>query len=81
MKLVLLGTTGYHPSDRRQTPCLLLPECGVMLDAGTATYRAADYLQTSELDIFLTHAHLDHIIGLTYLFSVTHVHPLQRIDR
>ncbi len=79
MKLILLGTTGYHPNDRRHTPCLLLPECGVMLDAGTATYRAGDYLATPELDIFLTHAHLDHVVGLTYLFSVMQVHPLRRI--
>jgi ribonuclease Z len=79
MKLLLLGTTGYHPNDRRHTPCLLLPEYGVMLDAGTATYRAGEYLTTSELDIFLTHAHLDHVIGLTYLFSVMGVHPLRRI--
>lgn len=79
MRLLLLGTTGYHPNDRRHTPCLLLPECGVMLDAGTATYRAGEYLTTSELDIFLTHAHLDHVIGLTYLFTVKHVHPLKRI--
>jgi ribonuclease Z len=79
MRLILLGTTGYHPSDRRQTPCLLLPECGVMLDAGTAVYRAAEYLATEELDVFLTHAHLDHVVGLTYLFSVKHLHPLRRI--
>ena len=79
MQLVLLGTTGYHPNDRRHTPCLLLPECGVMLDAGTATYRAARYLRTSDLDIFLTHAHLDHVIGLTYLFNVVRVRALERI--
>ncbi len=79
MKLILLGTTGYHPNDRRETPCLLLPECGVMLDAGTAVYRAAEYLAGDELDIFLTHAHLDHVVGLTYLLSVAHVHPLRRI--
>ncbi len=79
MRLILLGTTGYHPNDRRHTPCLLLPECGVMLDAGTATYRAGEYLTTPELDIFLTHAHLDHVIGLTYLFSVMHAHPLRRV--
>jgi ribonuclease BN (tRNA processing enzyme) len=79
MKLVLLGTTGYHPNDRRQTPCLLLPERGVMLDAGTGLYRAARYLQTPHLDVFLTHAHLDHVIGLTYLFNVERVHPLERI--
>jgi ribonuclease Z len=79
MQLVLLGTTGYHPNDRRHTPCLLLPECGVMLDAGTATYRAARYLRTSHLDVFLTHAHLDHVIGLTYLFNVARVRALERI--
>ena len=79
MKLVLLGTIGYHPSDRGQTLCLLIPECGVMLDAGTAVYRAAGYLQTSQLDIFLTHSHLDHVIGLTYLLDVVREHPLDRI--
>ena len=44
MRLVLLGTTGYHPNERRHTPCLLLPECGVMLDAGTGVFRTAEYL-------------------------------------
>jgi len=79
MRLLLLGTTGYHPNDRRQTACLLIPECGVMLDAGTGMYRAGRHLRGPELDIFLTHAHLDHVIGLTYLFDVRYVHPLQRV--
>jgi len=79
MKLILLGTTGYHPNDRRHTPCMVIPECGIMLDAGTAMYRAAKYLRTPELDIFITHAHLDHVIGLTYLFSLLYVHPLDRV--
>ena len=79
MKLILLGTTGYHPNDRRHTACMLLPECGVMLDAGTAMYRAGRYLVGDALDIFLTHAHLDHVIGLTYLFSVVKEHPLRRM--
>jgi ribonuclease BN (tRNA processing enzyme) len=79
MRLVLLGTTGYHPNDRRHTACFLLPECGVMFDAGTGLYRAAKYLATAELDIFLTHAHLDHVIGLSYLLDVTFAHPLSRV--
>jgi ribonuclease BN (tRNA processing enzyme) len=70
MKLLLLGTTGYHPSDARQTACMMLPECGVVLDAGTAMFRVRDYLATPTLDIFLTHTHLDHVIGLTFLFDV-----------
>ena len=70
MKLVLLGTTGYHPNDQRQTACFMIPELGIILDAGTAMYRARDYICTEELDVFLTHAHLDHVIGITFLFDV-----------
>ena len=79
MKLVLLGTTGYHPNDRRQTACFMLPEIGVMFDAGTAAFRASDYLQTSFLDIFLSHVHLDHCVGLTFLYDVRAERP--ELDR
>ncbi len=79
MKLLLLGTTGYHPNDRRQTACMMLPELGVVFDAGSAMYRVADHLATDSLDIFLTHAHLDHIVGLTYMFDIFHKHSLQQV--
>lgn len=79
MRIVLLGTGGYHPNDRRHTACMLIPACGIALDAGTAAYRLAAHLATDELDVFLTHVHLDHIAGLTYLFSVLHERPLRRI--
>ncbi|WP_145063102.1 MBL fold metallo-hydrolase [Adhaeretor mobilis] len=79
MKLVLLGTTGYHPNDRRQTACLMLPELGVLLDAGTAIYRARPLIETSHLDIFLTHAHLDHCVGLTFLFDVLYEKNVERV--
>jgi ribonuclease BN (tRNA processing enzyme) len=77
MKLLLLGTTGYHPSDARQTACMMLPDCGVVLDAGTAMYRVRDHLATANLDIFLTHTHLDHVIGLTFLFDVLFEKPVE----
>jgi ribonuclease Z len=79
MKLVLLGTAGYHPNDRRQTACLMLPEVGVVLDAGTGMYRVRDYLATDRLDVFLSHAHLDHVVGLTYLFDVVPSEMLARV--
>lgn len=79
MKVILLGTAGYHPNERRHTSCVLLPELGVMLDAGTALFRAGKYLQGESLDIFLTHTHLDHVVGLTYLFDLVREHPLNRI--
>jgi ribonuclease BN (tRNA processing enzyme) len=79
MRLVPLGTTGYHPNDLRQTSCYLLPEVGVALDAGTGTYRLAAHLATDELDVFVTHAHLDHVIGLTYLLETLHFRPMRRV--
>lgn len=79
MKLVLLGTTGYHPSDRRQTACFMLPEVGIVLDAGTGMYRVREWLTTDELDIFLSHAHLDHIVGLTFLFDVLFEKGMKRV--
>lgn len=75
MKLLLLGTTGYHPNDRRQTACLMLPEQGVVFDAGTAFYRVSEHLATDSLDVFLSHVHLDHSIGLTFLFDVRAERP------
>ncbi len=78
MKLLLLGTSGYHPTDRRQTSCLMLPEIGVVLDAGTALYRVREHLRPGGLDIFLTHAHLDHVIGLTYLFDILYQQAVER---
>jgi ribonuclease BN (tRNA processing enzyme) len=79
MRLVLLGTTGYHPNDRRHTACMMLPESGAILDAGTAMFRARDYLATPTLDIFLTHVHLDHVIGLSFLFDVLHERQVDRV--
>ncbi|HQZ65752.1 MAG TPA: MBL fold metallo-hydrolase [Planctomycetaceae bacterium] len=67
MRVVFLGTGGYHPNKRRHTACILLPDIGVALDAGTGFFRVQETIKSANLDIFLTHAHLDHICGLTFL--------------
>jgi ribonuclease BN (tRNA processing enzyme) len=69
MKLILLGTGGFLPTDAAQTACYFLPEVGVMLDAGHGLYRLPAYLNTRELDIYLSHAHADHTSGLDYVFA------------
>lgn len=79
MKLLLLGTAGYHPNERRQTTCLMLPEAGIVLDAGTGFFRVRQHLQTPTLDILLTHAHLDHVVGLTYLFTAIWGKGVERV--
>lgn len=75
LRVELLGTGGYHPSERRHTACLLLPGLGLMLDAGTGAFRlherlAGVALPAGRLDVVLTHAHLDHVVGLTYLIGL-----------
>lgn len=79
MRVVMLGSTGYHPNELRHTPCMLLPELGIVLDAGTAMFRVRGLLATNELDIFLSHAHLDHVFGLTFLFDVLHGKSVERV--
>ncbi len=75
MRVLLLGTGGYHPNERRHTACVMLPEIGVVFDAGTSFFRVAERLQTKQLDVFLSHAHLDHVFGLT-----TFLAPLMKGD-
>lgn len=79
MKVHFLGTTGYHPNNRRHTACLMIPELGVIFDAGTGIFRARDLIQTKTLDIFMSHIHLDHSVGLTFLLDVLHKKDVERV--
>ena len=71
MHATFLGTSGYHPSEARHTTGLAIPSAGILLDAGTGTFRlpaafGAEPGAEVPLDVYLSHAHLDHIAGLTY---------------
>jgi ribonuclease Z len=79
MKLLLFGTSGYHPTERRHTACLMLPEAGIVLDAGTGFFRVRQHVVTQTLDILLSHTHLDHVMGLTFMLSTKWQKPIERI--
>ncbi len=74
MRVEFLGTAGYHPNETRHTSCVYVPDAapdaGFVLDAGTGFFRLAHKPLPSRLHIFLSHAHLDHVAGLTYLLDV-----------
>ncbi|MEZ6090428.1 MAG: MBL fold metallo-hydrolase [Pirellulaceae bacterium] len=78
MKLHCLGTAGYHPSESRHTSCYFLPESGIVFDAGTGIFRLPDLIQTETLDVLLSHTHLDHVVGLTYLLGLLYQSPVTK---
>lgn len=67
MNIELLGTGGYFANARRQTACLVLPDEGIVFDAGSALFRLPARVICEHIQIFLTHPHLDHIAGLPVL--------------
>jgi len=58
---------------------MMIPELGIIFDAGTGMFRVRDLIQTDTLDIFLSHLHLDHSIGLTFLYDVLFEKNLSRV--
>lgn len=73
MDATLLGSGGWIPTSRRQTCCAYLRhrDYVLLIDAGTGVQRLLEEPRllagVERLDIVLTHFHLDHVIGLSYL--------------
>jgi ribonuclease Z len=70
----ILGSGGHHPTDTRETSCLLLRGPGgaaLVVDAGTGLRRLITDPRLLDdvdaLDLVLTHFHADHVVGLTWL--------------
>lgn len=83
MRVEFLGTAGFHPSTQRHTSGIFIsdaaPDDAFLLDAGTGTFRLVERSLPQRLHIFLTHAHLDHTSGLTYLLDVCYGRDLEVI--
>ncbi len=67
MKIVFLGTNGWYDTYVANTTCVLV-ETGqyyLILDAGFGFHKADRYIVSDKpIKLFLSHLHLDHIIGL-----------------
>lgn len=70
---MILGSGGWMPTEGRETACVLVrrDDHVLLLDAGTGLRRLATSAGlldgVTRLDIVLTHFHLDHVCGLSYL--------------
>jgi ribonuclease BN (tRNA processing enzyme) len=71
--VVLLGSGGWMPTGARQTCSTLLraDDHAVLLDAGTGVSHLVENPRLLDgvrnVDVVLTHFHLDHVVGLAYL--------------
>lgn len=78
MRLSLLGTQGWIPTETRETTCFAVEDDRRLLlfDAGTGFRRLVTppfrrLLEgRTEIHLLLTHYHLDHVCGLAYLPAV-----------
>jgi ribonuclease BN (tRNA processing enzyme) len=67
MKVHFLGTNGWYDTDTGNTVCVLLEtKAGyIIFDAGNGFYKIDRHIKTDKpVYLFLSHFHLDHVIGL-----------------
>lgn len=73
MDALLLGSGGWIPTSQRETCCAYLREGDrvLVIDAGSGVQRLVEdpglLVGAKQVDIVLTHFHLDHVTGLSYL--------------
>lgn len=74
-KVIMLGTVGWIPTAIRETPCICVDSGDKLFvfDAGTGISNFSSKIglellsKHKEVHLFLSHFHLDHVIGLSYL--------------
>jgi ribonuclease BN (tRNA processing enzyme) len=79
MKIIFLGTNGWYDTPTGNTVSVLIAtrEHNIVLDAGNGFTKLDKVLSNSNpLFLFLSHFHLDHLIGLHALFKFSFTQKL-----
>jgi len=81
LKVVFLGTNGWYDTQTGNTICVLIrtTDYEIILDAGNGLYKLDRYIHEGNgkpAYLFLSHFHLDHIIGLHTLNKFNFQHGL-----
>jgi ribonuclease BN (tRNA processing enzyme) len=66
-RVIFLGTNGWYDTDTGNTICILIDtsSCTIILDAGNGIARLDGFVDFNKpAYLFLSHFHLDHVIGL-----------------
>jgi len=80
IKIVFLGTNGWYDSPTGNTVSILIETdaASILLDAGNGLYKADRYIGNGKpVFLFISHTHLDHIIGLHLLNKFEFKHGLK----
>lgn len=70
IKIIFLGTNGWYDTETGNTICTLLEtkDYSIILDAGNGIYKIDKYIDLKKpAFLFLSHFHLDHIVGVHIL--------------
>jgi len=70
MKVIFLGTNGWYDTETGNTVCTLIEaeDYFIILDAGNGIYKLDQHIRNQKpIYLFLSHFHLDHIVGLHIL--------------
>ncbi len=72
MKVTFLGTNGWYDTETGNTICTLIQanKYFIILDAGNGLYKIDRYIASTskkQIYLFISHFHLDHIVGLHIL--------------
>jgi len=70
--VIFLGTNGWYDTNTGNTICILIKtkDYEIILDAGNGFYKIDQYISAEDVKpvfLFLSHFHLDHIVGLHIL--------------
>ena len=81
MRIIFLGTNGWYDTDTGNTVCILIRtnDYEIILDAGNGLYKLDRHIHGGigkPAYLFLSHFHLDHIIGLHTLSKFSFPHGL-----
>ena len=67
MNVISLGSGGFHDSEERHTCCFMIPDLGIIFDAGSGFFRAPQFVKTEIMNIFISHCHLDHVMNISHI--------------
>ncbi|OHS99176.1 sulfohydrolase/Glycosulfatase, Zn-dependent hydrolase [Tritrichomonas foetus] len=79
MEVHCLGSGGFHDTETAHTCCFMIPDYGIIFDAGSGFFRAPPLVKTEAINIFISHGHSDHICQISHIGRLMESRICQKI--